>query len=610
MDREAMSKLGANIVDGGSTRVRVWAPRCSTVEVVCQAREGAQAKGTSFPLTDVGEGYFEGTLAELAAGSKYWIRLDGKLDRPDPVSRYQPEGVHGPSEVIDWQAFPWRDQAWRGLDRDALVIYELHLGAFTEAGTFAAAIDRLDELLDLGVTAIELMPVADSPGRWNWGYDGVDLFAVRRTYGTPDDFRRFVDACHQRGLAVILDVVYNHLGPEGNYLADFGPYFTRRHRTPWGEAVNFDGRLCQPVREFFVENALRWLREYHLDGLRLDAVHFMFDDSPTSILSELGQAVRVLQDEEGRKLHLIAEANVYDESLVAKKSGYSAIWCDDIMHSIYSHVSSVNVTHREYRGGEDLADALRHGYLYLGAQSVRAEPQDRSRIQSSQGVERLAALVVALQTHDSVGNHPHGLRLRQLTSVPTQRAACPLILLYPAIPMLFMGEESESAPPFPFFVDFEDEQLRKAVVRGRRREYSHQAWKGAVLPTDPQAFYSAKYPRPPQADRLWNWYRNLLALRRSWRQQGWLQPGHLQVEVSHQYQLFNLKYVDRDNLKGQVIAWLPRHREGAEQALIHWTLPETGRICLDSLEGNAPYESGSTVTLRHDEPRALIWEST
>ena len=286
--------------------------------------------------------------------------------------------MHGESQVFDPDSFAWTDQQWLGIAKRDLVIYELHVGAFTAAGTFRAAIERLHELVELGITAIEIMPVAQSPGRWNWGYDGVGLFAVRNTYGAPDDFKAFVDACHEQGIAVLLDVVYNHLGPEGNYLGDFGPYFSRKHRTPWGEAFNYDGRHAPRVRRFVIENALRRLDEYHLDGLRLDAAHFMFDDSDPHILGQLRDEVARFAGQKGRTLHLMAETNVYDHRLLATgdtgRSGFDAIWCDCLMHAVYSHgVPDVRLTSRKYAGAPDIAEALERGFLYTGPVMTRRD---------------------------------------------------------------------------------------------------------------------------------------------------------------------------------------------------------------------------------------------
>ena len=425
-DDAPIDRLGATPVSCDQTHFRVWAPRRQSVAVEILDGETRQ----SHPLKREEHGYFTGSVPGAGPHTLYQYLLDEQLRRPDPAARHQPHGVHGASEIIHPAAFPWTDLEWKGVTKRDLIIYELHIGAFTEEGTFRAAIERLPELIELGVTAAELMPVVQSPGRWNWGYDGVDLFAVRNTYGGPEDFKALVDACHASGLAVILDVVYNHLGPEGNYLADFGPYFSRKHHTPWGEALNFDGRHSQHVRQFIVDNAIHWLAEYHLDGLRLDAVHFMLDDSQPAILAEICEAVSKYAALSDRQVHLIAEANVYDRALLVSEKGsttYDAIWCDCFMHAVYTHaVPDLQLSHREYRGAADLVEVLRRGFVYEFAegQPVRVSAEQRNQSNSEEHTRsHIASFVTALQTHDGVGNHPHGKRLHHLTSPSFQKAA-------------------------------------------------------------------------------------------------------------------------------------------------------------------------------------------
>ena len=473
-------RLGATPVTHNRTHFRVWAPKHKDIRV--EVIDG-EFEPRRHSLVRDNHGFFASNVHGAPAHARYRYLLDGERSRPDPASRYQPDGVHGASEIIHPDAFPWTDIGWKGVYKRDLIIYELHLGAFTKDGTFRAAIERLGELVDLGVTAVELMPVAQSPGKWNWGYDGVDLFAVRNTYGEPDDFRSFVDACHQNGLAVILDVVYNHVGPEGNYLADFGPYFSNEHRTPWGEAFNFDGRHAEHVREFIIENAIRWLDEYHLDGLRLDAVHFMHDLRTPNILNEIRAAVSDYAAKADRMIHLIAETNVYDADLLesdGNKAAYDAAWCDCLMHSVYSHaLPDLQLSHRIYRGGDDLAEVLQHGFLYCfsGGKQTRVGAERRRDLSPEAGPPPIASFVTALQTHDGVGNHPHGKRLHHLTSKAFQRAAAALTMLYPGIPLIFMGEECASEAVFPFFADFEDPELRRAVDKGRENEHPQHVWK-------------------------------------------------------------------------------------------------------------------------------------
>jgi malto-oligosyltrehalose trehalohydrolase len=541
-DRGAMAETtmawGALPLAGGGTRFRTWAPASKTLSVEIARGDRIEAH----PLTRQQDGFFEGVVAGVAAGDRYRYRLEQGRTRPDPASRRQPESVHGWSEVVDPSAYGWRDASWTGVARDRLVIYELHVGTFTTEGTFAAAERRIGELVELGVTAVELMPLAQAAGRWNWGYDGVHYFAVRDSYGTPDELKSLVDACHAAGIAVLLDVVYNHPGPEGNYLGEYGPYFSTRHGTPWGPAFNYDGPDCAAVRDYIVQNALYWFREYHLDGLRLDAVHFMFDDSRPTIVADITAAVDQLADQLGRPLFVIGETNVHDvHSLTARQQqgvGMHAIWCDDLMHSILSIASpDRQLSHRVYHGAPDLAEVLEHGYLYHGAAFERV--QDREPL----GAVDQGAFVVGLQNHDSIGNHPRGFRIHHLAGVDFQRAAAPLALLHPAIPLLFMGEEYACRAPFYFFVDFEDPYLRKLIADSRAKEYAQHDWQDAVSPLDERAFYDSRCGEAADGDLgMRGWYRQLLGLRKAWQAAGHLQQRHLKVHWDRVNDLFIMEY--------------------------------------------------------------------
>lgn len=575
-DSEFEFQLGMHWRDDGLS-VCTWASKCKSVSVELQRG----AKWHSFPLSRQDDGYFHGLL-DWANGdpkcrdSQYRFLLNGERRRPDPVSRLQPHGVHGPSQLVDDRQFEWTDAQWQGVSKGDLVIYELHIGAFSLGGTFRSAIERLDSLVELGVTAIELLPVAQSAGRWNWGYDGVQIYAVRETFGGPDELRALVDACHARGLAVIMDVVYNHLGPEGNYLGDFGHYFSRRHRTPWGEAFNFDEKHALHVRRFVIENALYWLRDYHLDGLRLDAVHFMFDESESPILDDIREAVADYDRSVTREIHLIAEANIFDDDLLShgRSAPYDAIWCDDLMHSIYStEVNDVQLTPRTYDGLADVAEALNHGYLYRIPKATRVASGERTRFVPPADGTYLNSLVTALQTHDSVGNHPHGKRLHELTSPQFQAAAAALMLLYPTIPLMFMGEETATDARFPFFADFEDPALRRAVDRGRRHEYPDHQWDGAVLPSDPRAFHDANLEGATHDETMRGWYRSLLEIRRVWRQSDILTAGSLTVDWSSDWGYCRLNYQD---------GWFVIVRLVPGQQLMPFTFRWIGHLLLDS----------------------------
>lgn len=500
----------------GGVRFRVWAPRCRHVEVRVV---GPVSPGFA-DLAPGPDGVFERVRPGLDAGARYLYRLDGGAERPDPVSRSQPEGVHGPSEVVDPAAFPWTDAAWRGVPLRELRLYELHVGTFTAEGTFDAVIPHLPELRGLGLTAIELMPIAEFPGARSWGYDGAHLFAPQSTYGGPAGLRRLVDAAHRLGLAVFLDVVYNHLGPEGNYLAEYGPYFTDRHRTPWGEAVNYDGDGSAGVRRHMVGNARTWVRECHLDGLRLDAVHAIPDASPTHLLAELGEAVTAEARALGREVHVIAELNRNDRRMVLPRSGggygLASQWSDDLHHALRVTLTGARGGYYDdFPGGlDDLEVALRDAWVYQGRLS-----RYRGVVLGTPAADLPGeAFVVFAQNHDQVGNGGWGARLG--TQVPTGalKVAAATVLAAPYLPLLFMGEEYGETAPFSFFTSFGDPGLGEAVRAGRRHEFAKFGWAAeSPDPQDPATFAACRLDRsrrgePPQA-WIAAWYRALLRLR-------------------------------------------------------------------------------------------------
>jgi malto-oligosyltrehalose trehalohydrolase len=462
--------------------------------------------------------------------------LDGGPPLPDPASRFQPAGVQGASRVIAPHAFAWTDQEWRGVPKHRLLLYELHVGAFTRAGTLRAATERLSKLVELGVTAVELMPVVQTPGRWNWGYDGVDLFAVRNTYGEPDDLKLFVDACHARGLAVILDVVYNHVGPEGAVLGEFGPYLSQKYETPWGVAFNFDGEGCESVRAFILDNALELLRENHLDGLRVDSVHHMHDESSPGILEELRRTVDEFAATVRRPIHLVYETNVFDPALLQPREGTpccDAIWCDDLMHSLLTVARpKLQLTTRNYQGASDLAQVLRQGYVYAydGREAVRVKDPPPLEVSEDQD-SLVASFVSSLQNHDGVGNHPGGKRVHQLASTAFQKAAAALNLLSPGLPLLFMGEEWALDAPFPFFCDHEDPRVRDRVERNRARETAGLDPQGALPPLDEDTFHKAQWDETMSGDEeMFSWYQKLIILRKEGLREGWLAMERLRVD--------------------------------------------------------------------------------
>ncbi|MEM0924925.1 MAG: malto-oligosyltrehalose trehalohydrolase [Planctomycetota bacterium] len=527
--------LGARPDESG-TIFCVWAPTAS--EIVLEILD----RSIRMTLEKRSNGLHVGYLPSATTGDRYQYRIDGGHPRPDPASRFQPLGVHGPSEIVSSQ-FGWTDSNWKGLSREDLVIYELHVGTFTESGTFRSAIDRLEELSRLGVTAIELMPVAASAGKWNWGYDGVAFFAPSEAFGTPDDFRALVNAAHERGLAVLLDVVYNHVGPEGNYLGDFGPYLSTKHSTVWGDAPNFDDPTHgDAVRRYFLANALHWIDEYHLDGLRVDAIHCMKDDRNPHFVSELSAVVHDAKSQDDRDVLLIAESNVYDPEMTQPRAengiGFDAMWCDDFLHSVFASLRpGEQLSSRRYHRRQDLEQTLRFGYIYEG--TLRKHRERRVL------TERAAShdLIYSIQNHDFIGNHPLGKRLHQLAGQAAHHAAAALMILHPAIPMLFMGEEFACEHPFRFFVDFSDETLRQAVIDGRRREYPQHDWNSGVLPTDPAAFHLAKIGPAESGDPMTlQWYKALLSLRHQHRRSGLLFDEHLNVECRSEQDLFILRY--------------------------------------------------------------------
>ncbi len=470
MKRAHVMPFGTQVGAAG-VRFALWAPAARSVSLCLEG--GAE---TQIDMSRRPDGWYEMHVADASAGTRYRYLVDGETKVPDPASRFQPDDVHGASEVIDPQSFDWRDSAWKGRPWEEAVLYELHIGTFTSLGTFAGVKERLDYLVDLGITAIELMPIADFPGRRNWGYDGVLPFAPDSSYGRPEDLKDLVQNAHAKGLMVFLDVVYNHFGPEGNYLHAYAPsFFTERHHTPWGAAINFDGIDSATVRQFFVHNALYWLEEYHLDGLRLDAVHAICDDSEPDILEELARAVARGPGRE-RYVHLVLEndhnaAHYLKRDLRERSRAYAAQWNDDIHHAL--HVLATGDTGGYY---EDYAEqpaahltrCLTEGFAYQGEPSKHRHGAARG--ESTQGVP-LTAFVSFLQNHDQVGNRARGERITELALAKAVRAVSAVMLLAPSPPLLFMGQEWAASQPFLFFCDFGPE-LAQAVTEGRRREFA------------------------------------------------------------------------------------------------------------------------------------------
>ena len=511
--------IGAEVFRGGGVHFRVWAPGRREVEVVFEGSSTDRLRLSPEP-----DGYFSGLSVETRPGALYRFRLDGgKTLYPDPASRFQPQGPHGPSQVVDPDAFNWSDRDWPGISPEHQVLYEMHLGTFTPEGTWDAAAQKLPHLVETGITCLEVMPVADFPGRFGWGYDGVDHFAPTRLYGTPDDFRRFIDRAHELGLGVILDVVYNHFGPDGNYMKEFSPdYFSTRHKTDWGEAINFDGKNSGPVREFFIANARHWIEEYHLDGFRFDATQNIYDDSRDHILAAITREARKAAGR--RRVYLIAENEPQDTRIVRPQElggyGMDGLWNDDFHHSAIVRLSGHNEAYySDYLGNpQEFISACRWGYLYQG-QYYRHQKKRR-------GTPALdlppTAFVHFTENHDQVANFPHGHRTRALSGPGIYRAMTALMLLSPQTPMLFQGQEFGASSPFLFFADHHEE-LAKLVKKGRGEflcQFPSVARPEMTLclpdPGDASTFERCRLDWS-ERDRnagIWQMHRDLLKLRR------------------------------------------------------------------------------------------------
>jgi maltooligosyltrehalose trehalohydrolase len=501
-------------LSGDGAEFRVWAPWQDALTLRL-FRNSEEARDV--PMRRDGDD-FVATLS-AAPGDRYSYVLEDGLAVPDPVSRFLPEGVHGPTEIVDPTAFSWTDSAWRGVELRDYIIYELHVGAFTPEGTFDAAIGKLDYLQELGTTVLEIMPVAACPGTRNWGYDGVSPYAAQASYGGPEGLKRFVDAAHRAGLAVMLDVVYNHLGPEGNYLPRFGPYFTDQHHTPWGAAVNYDAQGCEHVRRYVVENARYWIRECHLDGLRLDALQTIKDDSPYHIVAEIRDNVQGLARELKRTVCVIAETDENDARYTRSRReggyGLNAVWSDDFHHAVHALLTGEREGYyQDFGDPQQIVRALRDGYVFQGEHSNFWQ----SRRGTSPAGMPLPANVICLQNHDQVGNRAKGERLTALVPRGARKAAAALLLLAPHTPLIFMGQEYEEAAPFQFFADFQDNALKKAVSEGRRSEFKDFDFNDVPDPEDPATFQRSKLTwADGMANRaMLEWYRQLLQLRKEY----------------------------------------------------------------------------------------------
>lgn len=566
-------------------RFRVWAPKAKTL--------GVKIEDTVYPMQQATGGWWQADVANAHAGTDYVFVIDNTEPAvPDPRSAWQPQGVHGPSRIFDHAAFQWTDTQWEAPPLSSAIIYELHIGTFTPEGTFDAAQKHLAYLKDLGITHVELMPVNAFPGNHGWGYDGVDLFAPHEPYGGPEALKRFIDTCHQHGLAVLLDVVYNHLGPSGNYIGKFASYFTHLHNTPWGEAVNLEDAGSHEVRRFFCDNALMWLRDYHFDGLRLDAVHAYIDRSAINFMEQLSKEVRALEAETGKQYAVIAESDLNDPRLVtaieAGGYGMDAQWSDDFHHSLVTILTGDRSGYYSDFGTiADLAKSLKSAFVYDG---IYAPHRDRIHGRPVEGLPGWRFLGYA-QNHDQVGNRAKGERLSHLTNTGRVKIAAALVFTAPFVPMLFQGEEWAASTPFQYFTDHEDKKLGRLVSEGRKKEFADFGWNPNEIP-DPQVeqtFQRSKLIWQEQTEpahaEIMRWYKQLIALRKAHPE---LTNGSLaetQVEYSEPHK------------------WLILHRESMQVIVNLGSGPlqrsvENAQLLLTS--NNSAAIKGSTLTLPSD----------
>ena len=509
MDSEDMT-FGAELVDGGNACFRVWAP--GKKEVVLRLGDGRKV-----PMEREERGFWKCSAA-LKDTMRYGYEIDGEGVFPDPASRCQPDGVHGLSKIVDTAGWMGSDDGWKGIELSDYVIMEIHVGTFTRNGTFSAVEEKLDYLADLGITALELMPVAQFYGSRNWGYDGVYIYAPQNSYGSPYELRHLVDAAHSRKMAVVLDVVYNHIGPVGNCLSKYGPFFSDRYRTPWGTGLNYDGPYCDPVREFVLSNAVYWLEQYRFDALRLDAIHGILDSSPKHLLREMAERVDALSSKTGRRLHLIAESDLNDPKVVRGRDscgyGISAQWNDDFHHSIHTVLTGeLGGYYEDYGSADYILKAMKDGFVYDGAYSKHLA---RRRGAPFAGMPR-EKLIVFSQNHDQIGNRAQGDRLSVLVPPEKMRFAAGAVLLSPFTPMLFMGEEYAEKAPFLFFIDTDDRNFANTVYEGRKKEFELFHWQDTPKPNSLETFERTKLrwnTADEESGRILRLYRDLLALRK------------------------------------------------------------------------------------------------
>ncbi|AKQ45651.1 malto-oligosyltrehalose trehalohydrolase [Rufibacter radiotolerans] len=601
--------LGICFTSTGQAEVLVWAPKASQVELMLN--DG----NTSIPLRKGEHGYWHEVTDQVKAYDTYTYRIDEEQEYPDPASKSQPLGVHGPSQATDLEQFQWDDESWQNLPLQDYVLYELHVGTFTPQGTFAGLEQKLDYLIELGVTAIEIMPVAQFPGKRNWGYDGVFPFAVQDSYGGPKGLQRLVNVCHQKGLAVVLDVVYNHLGPEGNYLGVYGHYFTDKYNTPWGPAINFDDAWSDDVRRYFIENLLMWFRDYHIDAVRLDAVHAIKDFSPVHILREMKQHVNYLMEKTGRTHHMIVELDLNDTRFInpLEEQGYGmdAQWVDEFHHALRVTMTGENTGYyADFTGICDLAKAYRDAYVYDGQYSPHRFKSFGVKAEHNPGHQ----FIVFSQNHDQVGNRMLGERLGQLVSFEMQKLAAAAVIFSPFLPMLWMGEEYSEPNPFQYFVSHTDPQLAQAVREGRKAEFAAFHAQGeAPDPMAEKTFLQSKLQWELLEEELhqtmFRYYQTLLRLRQELPALKKLNREHVAVEENEAHQTLILR---RGHQNEQVVCLMNFSAE--PQTLLLPIGAKEWNLVLDSAspDWNGPQATelkaagGSKVTLQPES--ALVYQ--
>ncbi|MDP4174901.1 MAG: malto-oligosyltrehalose trehalohydrolase [Bacteroidota bacterium] len=547
-------KVGPINHGNGKFEFVVWAPHANQMTLRIFSTNEQTYKMNILP-----NGYWSVVVNNVAPDTTYYYLINNERERPDPASNFQPQDVHGPSQVVDHEKYKWTDQNWNGIPLTNYILYELHVGTFTEEGTFTSAINKLDYLCQLGITAIEIMPVAQFPGNRNWGYDGVYPFAPQSSYGGVEALKNFVDVCHSKGLAVVLDVVYNHLGPSGNYLRDFGPYFIDKYKTPWGMAVNFDDEYSDEVRNYFIENALFWLENYHFDALRIDAVHSIFDFGAKHFLAELNENIESLYHKNGKKYFIIVESDLNDVRLITpiEQGGYGcdAQWSDDFHHALHSALTGEKSGYyMDFGKIEHVASALKNSFVYSGIHSAYRKKRHGNDASGRPTYQ----FVVSIQNHDQIGNRAFGERLSQLVPFEALKLAAAAMILSPYIPMLFMGEEYAEESPFLYFISHSEPELIEAVQKGRKAEFKAFKWTGSI--PDPQSEETFDHSKlnwhcieEDKHRTMLEFYRELINLRKSISAFQDFSRDHLDVKINEEEKIV---FIHRNNKESSIYSIL------------------------------------------------------